>query len=212
MVENDTKNDKNIAVQDNNSKNANFSDVQNNDIKIQNIVVSADTHTKFSLEMLAANLDGAEYEPESFPGLVYRVKDPKASALVFTTGKIICSGAKSYAFAKTAINKALEDFRKIGLDVSDNVDTAIVNIVASANLNFKVDLNKIVFELGECEYEPEQFPGLVYRHPKPKVVFLIFNSGKIVCTGARRESDVDVAIGDLKRKLDEIGAVRKKVE
>ncbi|NOR85589.1 TATA-box-binding protein [archaeon] len=194
----------------NDTKNVNFSNVQNNDIKIQNIVVSADTHTKYSLEMLAANLDGAEYEPESFPGLVYRVTDPKASALVFTTGKIICSGAKSYAFAKIAIAKVVDDFRKIGIDVADKVDTAIVNIVASANLNFKVDLNKIVFELGECEYEPEQFPGLVYRHPKPKVVFLIFNSGKVVCTGARCESDVGVAIGDLKKRLDEIGAVRKK--
>ncbi len=180
-----------------------------NDIKIQNIVVSADTHTKFSLEMLAANLDGAEYEPESFPGLVYRVKEPKASALVFTTGKIICSGAKSYDSAKKSIAQALEDFKKIGIDVAGKTDTAIVNIVASANLGVKLDLNKIVFELGECEYEPEQFPGLVYRHDKPKVVFLIFNSGKVVCTGATTETDVDIAVDMLKKKLEDIHAVRK---
>jgi len=180
-----------------------------NDIKIQNIVVSADTHTKFSLEMLAANLDGAEYEPESFPGLVYRVKEPKASALVFTTGKIICSGAKSYESAKKSIAQALEDFRKIDVEVSKKIDTAIVNIVASANLNAKLDLNKIVFELGECEYEPEQFPGLVYRHDTPKVVFLIFNSGKVVCTGATSEEDVKLAVKSLKKKLEAIGAIKK---
>lgn len=177
-------------------------------IKIQNIVVSANTHTKFSLEMLASNLDEAEYEPESFPGLVYRVKDPKASTLVFTTGKIICSGSKSFADAKTAIKKTVETFRGLGIDVSHKVDVEIVNIVGTADLKSKLDLNKIVFELGECEYEPEQFPGLVYRLDEPKVVFLIFNSGKIVCTGAKSEEIVARSIERLRGKLKGIGALK----
>ncbi|MFH1127347.1 MAG: TATA-box-binding protein [archaeon] len=178
------------------------------EIKIQNIVVSANTHTKFSLEMLAANLDEAEYEPESFPGLVYRVKDPKASTLIFTTGKIICSGSKSFEDAKKAIDKTAEAFKALGIDVSDHIDVEIVNIVASANLKAKLDLNKIVFELGECEYEPEQFPGLVYRLDVPKVVFLIFNSGKIVCTGAKSEDIVSLSIVRLREKLESIGALK----
>lgn len=179
------------------------------DIKIQNVVVSANTHTKFALEMLAVNLPDAEYEPESFPGLVYRVDKPKSSTLIFTTGKIICSGSKSLEDAKKAIKRTLEKIEELGVDVSSRTDVEVVNIVASANLNSKLDLNKIVFELGECEYEPEQFPGLVYRLDDPKVVFLIFNSGKIVCTGAKSEEMVAKAVARLEGKLQEIKALKK---
>ena len=178
------------------------------DIVIQNVVVSADTHMKFPLEILAQKLEGAEYEPESFPGLVYRVDKPKSSTLLFTTGKVICSGSKSLGDARKAIKRALEKISEIGIATSKRVDVEVVNIVASGNLKARLDLNKIVFELGECEYEPEQFPGLVYRLDKPKVVFLIFNSGKIVCTGAKSEEDVGKAINTLEKQLKDIKAIK----
>ena len=178
------------------------------EIVIQNVVVSADTHMKFPLELLAQKLEGAEYEPESFPGLVYRVDKPKSSTLLFTTGKVICSGSKSLGDARKAIKRALEKIGEIGIKPSNRVDVEVVNIVASANLKSKLDLNKIVFELGECEYEPEQFPGLVYRLDKPKVVFLIFNSGKLVCTGAKSEEDVDKAVNVLEKQLKNIKAIK----
>src|SRR3989338_3304988 len=178
------------------------------DIVIQNVVVSANTHMKFPLELLAQKLDNAEYEPESFPGLVYRVDKPKASTLLFTTGKVICSGSKSLAEAKKAIRRALEKIGEAGIKPSKRIDVEVVNIVASANLKAKMDLNKIVFELGECEYEPEQFPGLVYRLDNPKVVFLIFNSGKIVCTGAKSEEAVSKAINTLEKQLKDIKAIK----
>jgi len=176
-------------------------------IKIQNVVISVDTGTRMLLDVLARHLENAEYEPESFPGLVYRIKEPKASTLIFTTGKIICSGAKSFEEAKFAISKLIKKFREIGLKVPSDPKTEIVNIVASAELGVRLDLNKIVFELGECEYEPEQFPGLVYRLDSPKVVFLIFNSGKLVCTGARSEKAVEIAVDNLRKKLKDIKAM-----
>lgn len=176
-------------------------------IKIQNVVISVDTGTRMLLDVLARHLENAEYEPESFPGLVYRIKEPKASTLIFTTGKIICSGAKSFDEAKLAITKLIKKFREIGLKVPSDPKTEIVNIVASAELGVRLDLNKIVFELGECEYEPEQFPGLVYRLDSPKVVFLIFNSGKLVCTGARSEKAVEIAVDNLRKKLKDIKAM-----
>lgn len=176
-------------------------------IKIQNVVISVDTGTRMLLDVLARHLENAEYEPESFPGLVYRIKEPKASTLIFTTGKIICSGAKSFDEAKLAISKLIKKFREIGLKVPSDPKTEIVNIVASAELGVRLDLNKIVFELGECEYEPEQFPGLVYRLDSPKVVFLIFNSGKLVCTGARSEKAVEIAVDNLRKKLKDIKAL-----
>ena len=206
-ISNDTENVTGKDISNDTEKVAEKEIVEDAEIKIQNIVVSANTHTKFSLEMLAANLHEAEYEPESFPGLVYRVKDPKASTLIFTTGKIICSGSKSFDDAKKAIKKTVQAFRDLGIKVEGKTDVEIVNIVASANLKSKLDLNKIVFELGECEYEPEQFPGLVYRLGEPKVVFLIFNSGKIVCTGAKSVDIVERSIVKLRKQLQAINAL-----
>ncbi len=179
-----------------------------NEITIQNIVVSADLKTKLPLEHIALELEDAEYEPESFPGLVYRIKDPKASLLIFTTGKIICAGTKSYDIAEKAVRKVVDDLKRIGIDIKDEPDFKIENIVASANLNKKFDLNTIVYELGNCEYEPEQFPGLVYRMEDPQVVFLIFNSGRLVCTGARSRKEVEEAVEKLKKELESIGALK----
>ena len=186
------------------SKSANNGD----EIKIQNIVVSADLKTRLPLEHIALELEDAEYEPESFPGLVYRLKEPKASMLIFITGKIICAGAQSYEIAKKAIKKVVEELRSIGIDVKDDFSIKVENLVASANLNTRFDLNRIVYELGNCEYEPEQFPGLVYRMEDPKVVFLIFNSGRLVCTGASSEAEVKRAVEKLKSELRKIGAMK----
>ena len=177
-------------------------------INIQNLVISADIHAKLPLDVLAIELENAEYEPESFPGLVYRIKDPKASTLVFTSGRIICSGTKDIEVARKAIEQTIKDFRALGIEVKGEPEVEIVNMVASVDLHLKLDLNTIVFKLGECEYEPEQFPGLVYRMEETNVVFLIFNSGRLVCTGARDMKTVEESVELLKKKLYDIGAVR----
>lgn len=179
-----------------------------NEIAIRNVVVSCDTHTKFALETLAAELPEAEYSPESFPGLVYRVATPKASNLIFSTGKIICSGTQSKEDARKAIGIALQNFKDIGVKVSDKLDMEIVNIVASGNLKATLELNTIVFGLNDCEYEPEQFPGVVHRIFDPKVVFLIFSSGRIVITGARSIEQVVKGVEKLKDELKELGIMK----
>ncbi len=176
------------------------------EIKIENVVVSADLKTKLPLEKIAMEFEGAEYEPESFPGLVYRIKEPKASLLIFTTGKIICAGTRSKDIAMEAIKKVIEDLKKIGIEIKGEPELKVENLVASANLKSRFDLNKIVYELEDCEYEPEQFPGLVHRMEEPRVVFLIFNSGRLVCTGARSLDEVKRAVQKLRKKLENIGA------
>ncbi len=186
-------------------KDENFVDKED-EIKIENVVVSADLKTRLPLEKIAMELEGAEYEPESFPGLVYRIKEPKASLLIFTTGKIICAGTRSQEIAMQAIKKVIQDLRKIGIEVKGEPELKVENLVASANLKARFDLNRIVYELEDCEYEPEQFPGLVHRMEDPPVVFLIFNSGRLVCTGARSKEEVKRAINNLKKELEAIGA------
>ena len=83
----------------------------------------------------------------------------------------------------------------------------ILNVVATVNLGGSVDLLELYESergmRGRIVYEPEQFPGLIYRMDRPKAVFLIFSSGKLVCTGARKEGDVHQAVDNLLQKLEE---------
>ena len=170
-------------------------------IKIENVVASASLGVPIKLEKLVANLDGIEYEPEQFPGLVMRLKDPKAAALIFSSGKIVCTGAKSPKDAKLVISKIVKKMNKLGLKIPKNYKVRLENIVASAKLDRELNLNNIAFTLENTEYEPEQFPGLVYRIDDPRVTFLLFGSGKIICTGGRSIADVKRAVAKADKTL-----------
>lgn len=311
-------------------------------VKIQNVVTSATLNEKIDLERIATAVEDIEYEPEQFPGLVLRLEDPKTATLVFGSGKLVCTGAKSPEESRRAIYKIIDLLKKentpipdpqwqmrwsgngslhtfegkitaqsvknveqvdedpkrkelkkdkvkhdktsitfegsawegqrginfeaegvIAFDVKqdtqyntsavfvgkgklnptqipfelreqptlsgyDTINPArepryipgeeagmfiwfrgpeivVQNIVASADLGVELNLDAIVFGLPNCEYEPEQFPGLIYRLKKPKVVLLLFGSGKIVCTGAKTREDVENAIVEVRRALRKIG-------
>jgi transcription initiation factor TFIID TATA-box-binding protein len=170
-------------------------------IKIENVVASASLNVKIKLEKLVANLEGVEYEPEQFPGLVLRLKDPKAAALIFSSGKIVCTGAKSPKDAKIVIAKIVVKMNKLGFRIPKGYRVQLENIVASAKLDRELNLNQIAFNLENTEYEPEQFPGLVYRIDDPRVTFLLFGSGKIICTGGRSIEDVKRAVAKADKRL-----------
>jgi len=170
-------------------------------IKIENVVASASLGVKIKLEKLVSSLDGIEYEPEQFPGLVYRIKDPKAAALIFSSGKIVCTGAKSPKDAKLVISKIVYKMNRIGMKIPKGYRVKLENIVASAKLDRNLDLDLIAFSLENTEYEPEQFPGLVFRMDDPKVTFLLFGSGKIICTGGRSIKDVRRAVAKIDKRL-----------
>jgi len=170
-------------------------------IKIENVVASASLGVKIKLEKLVSSLDGIEYEPEQFPGLVYRIKDPKAAALIFSSGKIVCTGAKSPKDAKLVISKIVYKMNRIGMKIPKNYRVKLENIVASAKLDRNLNLDLIAFSLENTEYEPEQFPGLVFRMDDPKVTFLLFGSGKIICTGGRSIKDVRRAVAKIDKSL-----------
>lgn len=311
-------------------------------VKIQNVVTSATLNEKIDLERIATAVEDIEYEPEQFPGLVLRLEDPKTATLVFGSGKLVCTGAKSPEESRRAIYKIIELLKKentpipdpqwqvrwsgggtqhtfegkiaaqsvknvryvdedprkknlskdkvkhdkntitfegyawegqrgvnfeaegvISFDVKQDSEyrpefvfvgknkinppeipfelreqptlsgydsinpvreprhipgedagffvwfrgpeIVVQNIVASADLGVELNLDAIVFGLPNCEYEPEQFPGLIYRLKKPKVVLLLFGSGKIVCTGAKTREDVENAIVEVRRALRKIG-------
>jgi transcription initiation factor TFIID TATA-box-binding protein len=170
-------------------------------IKIENIVASASLNVEVPLEKIVSKLEGMEYEPEQFPGLVYRMDKPKAAALIFGSGKIVCTGARSIEDVNTVFKKVISIIKSIGVQVPKSFKIQVENIVASAKIEGNLNLDTIALNLENSEYEPEQFPGLVYRMNEPKVAFLLFGSGKIVCTGGRSVKDVKTALNKVYKKL-----------
>jgi transcription initiation factor TFIID TATA-box-binding protein len=178
-------------------------------IKIENIVASASLNVEVPLEKIVSKLEGMEYEPEQFPGLVYRMDKPKAAALIFGSGKIVCTGARSIEDVNTVFKKVISVIKSVGVQVPKSFKIQVENIVASAKIEGNLNLDTIALNLENSEYEPEQFPGLVYRMNEPKVAFLLFGSGKIVCTGGRSVKDVKTALNKVYKKLREIKAIIK---
>ena len=172
-------------------------------VRIENVVATAKLNHKIDLNAVMKVYPGVEYRPKLFPGLVFRLRKPKTATLIFSTGKMVCTGAKSEKEAKTAVFKITRELKKNGIVITKKPELRIVNIVASANLWGMIDLEKAAFSLGRTMYEPEQFPGLIYRMDDPKVVILIFRSGKLVCTGAKREEEVYRAVEKLQNQLEE---------
>ena len=164
------------------------------DIKIENIVASASIGKDIVLTEVSKALEGVNFNREQFPGLVFKLKDPKTAALIFSSGKLVCTGAKSIDDSKLAIKKTVDLMRTIDTEIPEEFEIKIQNIVASANLESTLNLEAVALELEDTEYEPEQFPGLVYRLSDPKVVLLLFGSGKVVCTGAKTKSDAKLLV------------------
>ncbi len=177
----------------------------NNEIKIVNVVVSTKIGDDIDLEYVTDILDNSEYEPEQFPGLVCRLDDPKVALLIFRSGKLNCTGAKSKEDAIIAINKVMKQLREGGFDLIENPEVKVQNMVATAELGVEPNLDDLS-TLEGTEYEPEQFPGLVYRMESPKVVLLVFGSGKIVITGLKNTEDAYIALRQIKEIVNELNS------
>lgn len=178
------------------------------EIKIQNVVSSADIKQRLDLNEIASKIKESRYEPDKFPGLVLKLREPKAALLVFNSGKFVCTGTKSIEESAIAVCRAIELMKQHGIRIEGRPLIKAENIVASAKLFLKVDIERLAFEMPNTLYEPEQFPGLIYRMESPKVVFLVFASGSLVCTGAKKEADVKRAVYKLRDILLERGYAR----
>ncbi len=177
--------------------------LENPTIRIENVVATSTIGAELNLNSIVLALEGAEYNPEKFPGIVYRLKDPKTATLIFRSGKVVCTGAKSDVAVKKAINTVVANLADAGFEVVKDPEVTVQNMVATADLKAKLNLTTIALSLGmeNVEYEPEQFPGLVYRIDDPKVVALLFTSGKVVCTGAKTRDDIVRAVDRIQTEL-----------
>tara|TARA_B100001750_G_scaffold227063_1_gene220370 strand:- start:1285 stop:1884 length:600 start_codon:yes stop_codon:yes gene_type:complete len=172
-------------------------------VSIENVVASATVDQKMDLNAITKNFPDVEYHPDQFPGLVFRIKSPKTATLIFTSGKMVCTGAKSEQMSRNAVKTVVTKLRQGGIKVKKDAVVTIQNIVASINLGGRIHLEQAARTLPRSMYEPEQFPGLIHRMLDPKTVILLFSSGKLVCTGAKKEDDVYRSVNNLHASLEE---------
>ena len=176
------------------------------EFRIQNVVATAAFNHPVDLDAVVKAFPHVQYRPHVFPGLAFRLKKPKTCTLIFNSGRMVCTGAKSEKEARRAILNVARELKKGGIIIPGKPEIKIQNIVASGSLGGPIDLEALCERVrsGSLMYEPEQFPGAIYRMESPKVVFLIYSNGKIVCVGAKKEEDVYEAVENLRRRLEEM--------
>jgi len=171
-------------------------------IEIVNVVASASIDQRIELNAIVKAFPNIEYRPEIFPGLVFKLKKPKTATLIFGSGKMVCTGARSEEGAKRAVRLVVAELKNGGIPIVGKPKISIQNIVAYVRLGGDIDLERAVFVLGRSMYEPEQFPGMVHRMGEPKVVILIFSNGKLVVAGAKKEEEIHQAVANLQGQLE----------
>jgi transcription initiation factor TFIID TATA-box-binding protein len=173
-------------------------------LQVQNIVATASLGKPVSLTKLSRSNSNTEYNPEQFPGLVLRVKQPRSAVLVFSSGNLVCTGTKSIQQVKEVIDQVIKQLAKIGVKITDKPKITVQNIVASGSIDVDLNLNIFALELENTEYEPEQFPGLVYKLDDPTATFLLFSNGKLVCTGTKNRKQLEESMRQLNKNVKEV--------
>jgi len=188
--------------------------VGNREIRIENVVASGALNNPVDLGAVVKAFPHVEYRPEVFPGLAFRLKKPKTCTLIFYSGRMVCTGAKSEREARKAILKVTKELKNGGIIITGKPEITIHNVVASGSLGGSIDLEELCERArvgGNLMYEPEQFPGAMFRMDNPKVVFLIFSTGKIVCVGAKKEKEIYEGVENLRRRLEALGVLYKEM-
>ncbi|KAJ2776447.1 TATA-binding protein (TBP) [Coemansia javaensis] len=170
---------------------------------LQNIVATVNLDCRLDLKTIALHARNAEYNPKRFAAVIMRIREPKTTALIFASGKMVVTGAKSEDDSKLAARKYARIVQKLGFPAKFT-DFKIQNIVGSCDVKFPIRLEGLAYSHGNfSSYEPELFPGLIYRMVKPKIVLLIFVSGKIVLTGAKVRGEIYQAFNAIYPVLSE---------
>eukprot|EP01147_Barroeca_monosierra_P005690 gene5690-8984_t len=166
--------------------------------EIVNLVATVNLGCLLDLKHIALHARNAEYSPKRFAAVIMRIRAPQTTALVFSTGKMICTGARSIESAYAGARKFAKIIKKLGFTEIKFREFAVQNMVAKCDVRFPIRLEAVqahhqIFST----YEPELFPGLIFRMADPRVVVLIFVSGKVVITGAKKQEDIQQAFDNI---------------
>ncbi|MFA5332824.1 MAG: TATA-box-binding protein [Methanoregula sp.] len=175
-------------------------------LKIENIVASGAIADSIDLVDVSKKIESCELNTKRFPGAVYRIENPKIASLIFSSGKVVLTGIRDKNALTVGLGLIIKSLKEAGVDTYEEPRVAITNIVCSYDIGKYINLNKVVITLNleNIEYEPEQFPGLVYRIKDPKIVALLFSSGKIILTGGKNLDDIKKGLDFLEQKLENI--------
>jgi len=185
-------------------------------LRVENIVASVDLFTPLNLDKVMTALQNPNlgesfatlrYNPEEFPGIIYHPYRSGIALLIFSSGKLVVTGAKSVEDVEKTVSELVKTLFKIGVRLHCAPEIVLQNMVFSGDLGMKFNLDAIAFVLPNCEYEPEMFPGVIYRVKEPKAVVLLFTTGRIVCSGVKSEHDAWRAIRKLLRELEKYGVI-----
>ncbi|PAV86559.1 hypothetical protein WR25_11949 [Diploscapter pachys] len=164
---------------------------------LQNIVSTVNLGVPLDLKKIALHARNAEYNPKRFAAVIMRIREPRTTALIFSSGKMVCTGAKSEEASRLAARKYARIVQKLGFNAKFT-EFKVQNMVGSCDVRFPIQLEGLcIMHQQFSTYEPELFPGLIYRMVKPRVVLLIFVSGKVVITGAKFKKEIDDAFNQI---------------
>lgn len=175
------------------------------ELSIVNVVGGGSINQELDLQQVYLDFpsENVEYNPESFAAVLIRYHSPKATIMLYSSGKYSLAGAPTLEQAHEANSQFVEDMEQMLERVIHEKDFEIRYFVAKGTLGSTLDLNKVIGLLGvnDIEYEPEQFPGLFYRPPNSDWFYVIFGSGNIVINKCETEKELQVAFTQLKNKL-----------
>lgn len=164
---------------------------------LQNVVSTVNLNCPLDLMKINFRTRNSEYNPSRFSGIVMRIREPHTTALLFKSGKMVVTGAKNEDDSRLAARKFARIIQKLGFPVKF-LDFKIQNIVGTCDLRFPIRVESLNQMHGQfSSYEPELFPGLIYRMVKPRVVLLIFVNGKLVMTGARTREELQESLENI---------------
>ncbi len=181
-----------------------------NILKIQNIVAAGTVADSIDLTLISNTMKDCRFSKKNFPGAVCYLQNPKSVALIFATGKVVLTGILRQEDIKRSLKNLLHLLRKNGVTCHAEPQVTVRNIVCTYNIGMPCNLNRIVVALMDrewVEYEPESFPGLVCRISDPKLVFLLFSSGKTVITGGTDMPSIVRGLDIFRKKLGTIGVL-----
>lgn len=175
-------------------------------LKIENIVASGIVADSIDLVDVSGKIPNCELNTKRFPGAVFRLESPRIASLIFSSGKVVLTGIRDTGALEEGVKILVRSLREAGVATFPEPRVGITNIVCSYDMGKPINLNKVVITLNleNIEYEPEQFPGLVYRISDPRIVALLFSSGKIILTGGKNLVDIRRALDVLEQRLSHI--------
>jgi transcription initiation factor TFIID TATA-box-binding protein len=175
-------------------------------LKIENIVASGIVADSIDLVEVSRKIPNCELNSKRFPGAVFRLENPRIASLIFSSGKVVLTGIRDNQALKEGVKILVGSLQKAGVATFPEPRVTVTNIVCSYDIGKPINLNRVVITLNleNIEYEPEQFPGLVYRITDPKIVALLFSSGKIILTGGKTLEDIHRGLDVLEQRLSHI--------